>query len=275
MEKYARVSRMGGEIGVLAYDCMKDNASFYWFGDDKNIAYCQVELDKRFRLSNVLKWRKTNDLRAKGHSVYRSYMGMTEHCLFYDKGESMTGLEMVDREYIAPRNPFAKELKKARLKKGVSINQVAEYGKFYGNVNHGGSVTNWENGYNIPLKEQWKILCQHLPIERQEYESLRQEYESLRQEYESLRYTFNNQKTHHSVWNYPIAKKQGHITPKPVDLIENILKHSSNEGDVVLDCFMGSGSTGVACKNTNRNFIGIELDENYFNIAEKRINENL
>ena len=48
---------------------------------------------------------------------------------------------------------------------------------------------------------------------RQEYESLRQEYESLRQEYESLRYTFNNQKTHHSVWNYSIAEKNGHVTP--------------------------------------------------------------
>ena len=99
------------------------------------------------------------------------------------------------------------------------------------------------------------------------------EYESLRQEYESLRYTFNGQKTHHSVWNYETAPKQGHITPKPVEMLENILRHSSNEGDTVLDCFMGSGSTGVACVNTNRNFIGIELDADYFKIAEKRIAE--
>jgi site-specific DNA-methyltransferase (adenine-specific) len=106
-----------------------------------------------------------------------------------------------------------------------------------------------------------------------EYESQRLEYESLRLEYESLRYTFNNQKTHHSVWNYQTAPKRGHITPKPVDMLENILRHSSNEGDTVLDCFMGTGSTGVACVNTNRNFIGIELDADYFKIAEKRIVE--
>ncbi len=86
-----------------------------------------------------------------------------------------------------------------------------------------------------------------------------------------MRFTFNNQKTHHSVWNYEIAKKQGHITPKPVVMMENIIKHSSKEGDVVLDCFMGSGTTGVACKNLNRDFIGIELDEGYFKIAEERI----
>jgi site-specific DNA-methyltransferase (adenine-specific) len=73
--------------------------------------------------------------------------------------------------------------------------------------------------------------------------------------------------------NYEVAPKQGHITPKNTDLLEYIIKTSSNEGDVVLDCFMGSGSTGVACKNTNRHFIGIEKEEKYFNIAKKRIEE--
>lgn len=67
------------------------------------------------------------------------------------------------------------------------------------------------------------------------------------------------------------GKKQVHQNQKPVDLLEQcILKHS-NENDVVLDPFMGSGSTGVACVNTNRDFIGFELDENYFKIAENRI----
>lgn len=64
-----------------------------------------------------------------------------------------------------------------------------------------------------------------------------------------------------------------HPTQKPVDLLEYLVKTYTNEGDVVLDNCMGSGSTGVACVNTNRNFIGIELDENYFKIAKSRINE--
>ena len=62
-----------------------------------------------------------------------------------------------------------------------------------------------------------------------------------------------------------------HNTEKPVELMKVLIENSSNEGDVVLDPFMGIGSTGVACKNTNRNFIGIELDESYFNIAKQRI----
>lgn len=63
-----------------------------------------------------------------------------------------------------------------------------------------------------------------------------------------------------------------HPTQKPVDLMEYLIKTYSSENDLVLDFTMGSGTTGVACVNTNRNFIGIELDEKYFNIAKKRIN---
>jgi len=63
-----------------------------------------------------------------------------------------------------------------------------------------------------------------------------------------------------------------HPTQKPILLLEDLIKTFSNENDLVVDLTMGSGSTGVACKNTNRSFIGIEKDENYFKIAEQRIN---
>lgn len=64
-----------------------------------------------------------------------------------------------------------------------------------------------------------------------------------------------------------------HPTQKPVALLEYLIKTYSNEGDTILDNCMGSGTTGVACVNTNRNFVGIELDKGYFDIAEKRIKE--
>ena len=64
-----------------------------------------------------------------------------------------------------------------------------------------------------------------------------------------------------------------HPTQKPVELMEKIITDGSEPGGVVLDCFMGSGTTGVACVNTGRDFIGIELDENYFDIAKNRIEE--
>ena len=64
-----------------------------------------------------------------------------------------------------------------------------------------------------------------------------------------------------------------HPTQKPIALLEYLIKTYTNENEVVLDNCMGSGSTCVACINTNRQFIGIELDKNYFEIAEKRIKE--
>ena len=73
-----------------------------------------------------------------------------------------------------------------------------------------------------------------------------------------------------SVW-----KKGMHPTQKPVELIEWLIKTYTNENETVLDFTMGSGTTGVACCNTNRDFIGIELDKNYFKIAEQRIKNEL
>lgn len=66
-----------------------------------------------------------------------------------------------------------------------------------------------------------------------------------------------------------------HPTQKPVDLLEYLIKTYTNEGELVLDFTMGSGSTGVACMNTDRKFIGIELDESYFNIAKERIENSV
>jgi site-specific DNA-methyltransferase (adenine-specific) len=77
------------------------------------------------------------------------------------------------------------------------------------------------------------------------------------------------------IWNFDkvVGKNQLHQNQKPIDLLEQcILKHSK-ENDIIFDGFMGSGSTGVACIKLNRNFIGIELDEHYFEIAKERINE--
>jgi len=66
-----------------------------------------------------------------------------------------------------------------------------------------------------------------------------------------------------------------HPTQKPTDLLEFLISKSSQEKDLILDSFMGSGSTGVACKNINRNFIGIEMNKNYFDIAKNRIEGTL
>lgn len=83
-----------------------------------------------------------------------------------------------------------------------------------------------------------------------------------------------NSKYDNGLYKYPIChgkERTEHPTQKPLTLISELLLKHSNKNDVILDMFMGSGTTGVACKNLNRKFIGVELDETYFNIAKERI----
>lgn len=115
------------------------------------------------------------------------------------------------------------------------------------------------------------------------YDDLKKEFDECRHKFTQPYFGFdsstgvedmrNNIRPYSTVWHYKrdeeVYKK--HLTPKPVKMIEHIINVSSNENDIVLDCFMGSGTTGVACKHTNRQFIGIELDKKYFDIAKQRI----
>ena len=83
----------------------------------------------------------------------------------------------------------------------------------------------------------------------------------------SKRYPYN-------IIQFNMDKPKVHPAQKPIALLEYLIKTYTNEDGVVLDNCMGSGSTGVACVNTGRNFVGIELDEKYFNIAKERIDKS-
>ena len=110
---------------------------------------------------------------------------------------------------------------------------------------------------------------------RREYEDLRREYEDLRREYEHLRPTFNNPGKVSSVWQYPPAPANGHATPKPLGLMERIIAATTNPGDLVLDCFGGSGTTGVAAQRLRRKAVLIELDESSCEIAANRLTQGI
>ena len=91
--------------------------------------------------------------------------------------------------------------------------------------------------------------------------------------YNKKRIDNNNKGDRHTstILEFNNPKKSLHTTQKPTDLLEWIIKSYSNENDLVMDFTMGSGSTGEACKNTNRKFIGIEKDEHIFQIAKNRL----
>ena len=138
--------------------------------------------------------------------------------------------------------------------------------------------------FDLCTNETYEALIYFYCIDKMEgfkmFEDLKQidtEYraELLRQMNEQYPSTFNlweGGKFKSNILKYKKDYNGYHPTQKPVLLLEDLIKTYSNEGDLVVDLTMGSGSTGVACKNTNRGFIGIEMDEKYFEIAEQRIN---
>jgi len=258
---------------------LKDNGSFYFFHNDMpQIAMLMewIRVNTPLVFKQMIVWNKRfegspNKGYMDGYCAVenlRNYKLMAEYCLFYTF-QDQTGLTTVmhDTNNFSTLRQYFKDYQEAL---GLSKNDILRaIGQSADHCFRWGS-TQWD----LPTAETYAEIGK-LPLKnefiRKEYEDLRKEYEDLRREYEDLRYTFNNQKTHHSVWNYDFAPKQGHITPKPVDLIRNIIKHSTNKGDTVLDPFLGSGTTAIAAMLEGRDWIGIEREAEYCDIARARI----
>jgi DNA modification methylase len=120
-------------------------------------------------------------------------------------------------------------------------------------------------------KKMYEYMSNFIDIE-ETYEELKQIDEQFKKRYASTFNLWEGNKYKSNILKYKKDYNGYHPTQKPILLLEDLIKTFSNENDLVVDLTMGSGSTGVACKNTNRNFIGIEKDNKYFEIAEKRIN---
>ena len=173
---------------------------------------------------------------------------------------------------IIPENPVYHYLQECKNRSGLSIKDFNYlYCDHVGKTKnrHRGMVARcWETSqFWTPNKDIYENVLQptgFFPLPYSEIEKMDLQEQS----------TFNlceGGKFKSNVLEYKKDYNGFHPTQKPVLLLEDLIKTFSNENDLVVDLTMGSGSTGVACVNTNRNFIGIEMDENYFNIAEKRI----
>ncbi|QDQ24945.1 site-specific DNA-methyltransferase [Chitinimonas arctica] len=123
------------------------------------------------------------------------------------------------------------------------------------------------------LDRTYSSLTKEYAYLKADYQFLRKEYETLKQEYETLRRSFRitPDVPNTDVWQFPPAKprKGKHPCEKPLDLMRHIMTTSTRPGHVVLDAFMGSGSTGVAAQEAGCSFIGIEQDRDIFRMAQE------
>ena len=175
------------------------------------------------------------------------------------------------KKYDTEKNPIQTYLLDEFKKCGKPISFYKKLCGFTGNQPY-----NWFSPKNDGTK-QWAF-----PIKKH-YEKLSvtgcflkpfKEIEELDLKYRATFNLWEGKKYKSNILKYKKDYDGHHPTQKPVLLLEDLIKTFSNENDLVVDLTMGSGSTMVACQNTNRNGIGIEMDDNYFEIAKKRINQN-
>ena len=162
------------------------------------------------------------------------------------------------------RNYFAEE----KARSGLS---TSDFNKLLGNKMASHYFTNGIQ-FLVPTEVDYKKL-QKTGFFKKPYEEVDGIAKKYKERQKSVFNLWQGGKSKSNVLEYKKDNDGYHPTQKPVALLEDLIQTYSNEGETVLDFTMGSGSTGVACVNTNRHFIGIELDEGYFEIAEKRIEE--
>ena len=252
---------------------LKDNGSFYWWHNDMpQIAQLMewLRANTGFVFNSFIVWDK-GDFRAlswknpgDGNNL-RSWFNVCEYCLSYTLQDAY-GLNhyLMQEEKLLP---IQKYLLEERRKTGLSNSEIREL--LDQNTVHYFSLK--ASHWRMPSQENYKIL-QSTGFFDRDYQSLFSEYIEIKETGRKGRYTHNLDPNHNNVWK-SAERNSGdkHACKKPTDIFERIIKTSSREGDIVLDLFMGSGTTAIACINTNRNYIGFEKDKQYYDIANQRI----
>lgn len=199
-------------------------------------------------------WEKNDFANALGVNV--NMVSFTEDILVFSKNYDFEGLHPL-------RYYFKNLLDFIGLKKKYIIEKIG------GRADHCFRVNSSQ--FELCKKHTYLDLIKEFSINNMEGFLNYAELERLNNKYTSTFNLWEGNKYKSNILKYKKDYTGHHPTQKPVLLLEDLIKTFSNENDLVVDLTMGSGSTGVAAKNTNRSFIGIELDDKYFEIAKDRI----
>lgn len=276
----------------LQFLFLEDNGSWYCWGIDEPLMDIYSHILKpliktqKATFRNLITWNKSHlesgntfsPFGATGMENLRSYSIADEKCLFVMCG--VQGINNNADNYFDGweniRQYFENEIKKiGKSDKKISNDLGYQDGR---TVNHWWSKSQWqfmtEENY---IKLQAYCKTNNIDAFKKEYEELKKEYDEIKKEYYSTMAYFNN--THdnmNNVWHIQRTSQEerkstgGHATPKPLELCSRVIMSSSQEGDIVTDWFLGSGSTLIACEKLNRKCYGLELSEKYCDVIVKR-----
>ena len=294
---------------AAARPCMKTNGAFYVFGHPGQFMNARQQYTRAgFMPLQELIWVKTasgalpNQSRVnKQHpESLRTFFPETERILFGEVmatgGAAEKDAERAwhlreEKEHDAKMKPLVDYFKAELAKTTLTVANVCRLMKE--RTGKGPICGHYFSGhqFTIPTEEMYghlreilnahlrpevsRVLTRDFAAQRRDYSSLKAEWEKLRGQWEALRRPHYAQpRTKSDVLRYevvPIAARCGHPCEKPVDLLSDLIKTSTRTGDLVLDCFAGSGATGIAAKATGRRAVLIEQEESYCRMIRRRL----
>ena len=255
----------------LTFDAMKENGSWYCWGTDEPLMdiYSNIlkpmKKENKITFRNLITWDKGNG-QGQLSEDFRMYPVADEKCLFVMCGQRGFTEKHENTEWVIP---IVKKIKEKAKKYGLTAKDMRVA------IGHSANGADHFTSFRIfrfPQREYYEQW-----FDDGGYDELKREYEKLRAEYEEGWAYFDN--THdnmNDVWHFDRTSQKeredtgGHATPKPIALCARAIKSSSREGEIVLDCFGGSGSTLIACEQTKRRCYMIELDPHYCDVIIQR-----
>lgn len=244
---------------------LKNNGSIFCFCSSAMASKLELMFSSEFNILSQIVWTKPN---APGYDGWKQKMKKESLRQWYAHSERIIFMEP-NFEGNLYQSYFGVMLKKWRQIAGLSGHQLTEMVGAYGKVNHGGAVSNWEAGRNIPSKEQYEKIKQAL-VSTGKINNIPDYEDTIRPFYVNKNVEFTD------VWNFENVRqyKGKHPAEKPQDLLLHAIKSTTYEGDIVLDCFAGSGSMAVAASELGRRSISIEIENEWYNYMCDRISEH-
>lgn len=233
---------------------LKLNGSLFCFCDPSMAGRLEVLFAKDFNILSHVVWTKPNE---PGFDGWKGKMKKEALRQWYPQSERILFAEPA-MEGNLHRAPFGHFLRMMREKAGLSMHQLTAAIGAHGKVNHGGAVSNWEAGRNTPSLEQYDKLCKALT--KTGRVSTMPPYEDV------IRiFTMDKSKEFTDIWTFPSVRpyKGKHPAEKPSALLEHAIEATTYPGDIVLDCFGGSGSTAMAAVKLGRRAVCMDIEQKW------------
>jgi DNA modification methylase len=278
---YADLLDFNREWIALQFTHLKESGSFYCWGIDEPLMDIYSEIlkpyiaEQKATFRNLITWDKGHGQGQNSENT-RSYAIADEKCLFAMLG--VQGFNNNADNYFEGWEPIRDYLLSQRIKAGWDIPTMK---RIAGHSDLSRDHWTCKSQWTMPTKEVYLTFqkwCLNNKVDafQKEYEELKKEYEELKKEYYSTRAYFNNvHDNFNNVWKFERhlrnGSEGGHATPKPIPLCERAIKSSCPENGLVLDVFLGSGSTMVASHQLKRKCYGIELDPKYCQVIVDRM----